>query len=718
MSGKLDSFFSKKGAKETPKGGEGEVMDEKPAVRVNPGPAKDAAKQPTASQTAGSLKSVQKKAEYKPFNVEVLLKEKYNPSKEAPFEKGQPAPFFLICDAFDVIAEIKGQNSVEKKKRIFINMFKTFHDLASNEMADFFFFVTGRLESEYLQGDLGVGDEIVMKACMDTTSCTRKDLKDQMEKVGDLGMVHQTRKGNTQTIKHFVVGKADTGRVTFEHVFSQIRLISLTAGSKEKQSILHMLLLDCTGNEGKYIIRFMQKGNFRIGGAKSITTSALARSLFEIYQPEDTTHDVLEKTLQKCSHQYPNYRYIINALVEGKADGQYLIDHCKLTPGIPCKPMLAKPTNNINVIFSRLDGKPFTCEYKYDGLRGQIHYTEGKVVIYSRNLENMTHTYPDVVQNILQAVKPGVKSFIVDSEIVGIDRETGRILSFQVLMSRNKKNVEIENIKNQVCVFLFDCIYLDGTILLDKTLQERKEHLRKAVGKVENKVDYVVSKEADEVDAIQEFLDESVKMGCEGLMVKTLVENSTYEPSTRSYKWLKLKRDYLDQALSDTLDLVVIGAKFGEGKRTGFYGTILVASYNPESEKYETTTMIGTGFTDEDLQVAYKKLKPLAMTEPHEDVHTKELTGNRKMDVWFKPELVVEVLATDIQISPTYTCGIGDVQPDKGLGLRFPRIIKIRDDKGVDDCTRSSQIVEMYKQQASVMNQLQAAMDEEEDDAY
>lgn len=717
----MDSFFkaakTTKGAKEaeTPKTDE---IDEKPNVKVNLGSDSQEAKIADKAAAIAQIQTLTKKFEYKTFSVDVLAKDKYNPAKEAPFAAGQPAPFFLICDSFDVISEIKGQNSVEKKKRIFINMFKTMHDLAPKELADFFFFLTGRIESEYLQGDLGVGDEIVMKACMEATSSTRKDLKDQMEKVGDLGMVHQSRKGTTQTINAFFAGKPETGRITFSYVFSQIRLLSLTPGAKDKQSVLQGLLFDCNGIEGKYIIRFIQKGNFRIGGAKSITSSALARSLFEIYQPENMTHEALEKTLLKCSHQYPNYRFIIQALIEGKASGEYLIKNCRLTSGVPCKPMLAKPTNNINVIFSRLDGKPFTCEYKYDGLRGQIHYTDGRVVIYSRNLENMTQTYPDVVQNIQQAVKPGVKSFIVDSEIVGIDRETGKILSFQVLMSRNKKNVEIGTIKNQVCVYLFDCLYLDGQILLDRNLQERREHLRKAVGKVENRVDYVVSKEADEVDAIQEFLDESVKMGCEGLMVKTLVENSTYEPSIRSYKWLKLKRDYLDQALSDTLDLVVIGAKFGEGKRTGFYGTILVASFNPESEKYETTTMIGTGFTDEDLKVAYEKLKPLVMNEPHEDVHTKELTGNRKMDVWFKPELVVEVLATDIQISPSYTCGIGDVQPDKGLGLRFPRIIKIRDDKGVDDCTRSSQIVEMYKQQASVMNQQLAAMENEEDDAY
>lgn len=199
-------------------------------------------------------------------------------------------------------------------------------------------------------------------------------------------------------------------------------------------------------------------------------------------------------------------------------------------------------------------------------------------------------------------------------------------------MSRAKKNVEIDNIQNQVCLFLFDCLYLNNESLLETSLKNRREKLQETFERKERRVDFVVSKEADDFDAIQEFLNESVKVGCEGLMVKTIEENSYYEPCIRSYRWLKLKRDYLEESLSDSLDLVAVGAKFGEGKRTGFYGTLLLAAYNQDNERYETTGMVGAGFTDEDLKVLFEKLSPMVLKEPHSDVYVKEGTGSKAVD--------------------------------------------------------------------------------------
>lgn len=172
--------------------------------------------------------------------------------------------------------------------------------------------------------------------------------------------------------------------------------------------------------------------------------------------------------------------------------------------------------------------------------------------------------------------------------------------------------------------------------MLESTLTRRREYLRQVIDQIPNKVDYVVSKDANEFDLIQDFLNESVRgrffmmsVGCEGLMVKTLIDNSAYEPCIRSYRWLKLKRDYLEQSLSDSLDLVVIAAKYGEGKRTGFFGTFLLASYNCEAERYESTGMCATGFSDEDLKNYSEALKPLVLKEPHSDVYCKEGTGSR-----------------------------------------------------------------------------------------
>ena len=209
-------------------------------------------------------------------------------------------------------------------------------------------------------------------------------------------------------------------------MFSEINKLTKVSGQKDKEAILNSLIYECTGIEAKFVIRFLQGGNFKMGCAKATIQASLARAYYEVYQSEKTptTPADWEKAVQKCSHQFPNYRLIIKGLQESKGDLGALYQNCKLRPGVPCKPMLAKPTKGINIIFQRFDGRPFTCEYKYDGLRGQLHYVDGRVLIYSRNLENMTAQYPDVTRNVLAAIKPGVKNFIVDSEIVGFDLNT------------------------------------------------------------------------------------------------------------------------------------------------------------------------------------------------------------------------------------------------------------------------------------------------------
>lgn len=369
---------------------------------------------------------IEKKRDYKSSEVKKIDSEDYDPKKDAPFEAGQDCPFFFICLCFDMVAEMKGANSVEKKKRILINMFKTMEILAPSEVAEFFLFATGRLEAEYLQEDLGVGNETMIKACCAATAADKKIIKDELATKGDLGKVIEDRKSKTQTVDTFFKKTVCGKRLTFNYVFDQIKQLTKYSGQKEKEGILQALIFESTGIEGKYIIRFLQSGNFKMGCAKATIQAGLARCFYEINLKSaiKTTPEEWELALRKTSHQFPNYKLIIKGMQDCKGDLQHLYRDCKLTPGIPCKPMLAKPTKNINIIFTRFEGKPFTCEYKYDGLRGQIHYNKGKITIYSRNLENMTAQYPDVCKNILDAIKPEVSNFIIDSEIVGMDHNT------------------------------------------------------------------------------------------------------------------------------------------------------------------------------------------------------------------------------------------------------------------------------------------------------
>ena len=186
--------------------------------------------------------------------------------------------------------------------------------------------------------------------------------------------------------------------------------------------------------------------------------------------------------------------------------------------------------------------------------------------------------------------------------------------------------------------------------------------------------------DAERFEEIEAFLNDSIKDCCEGLMVKTLDVNATYEPAKRSFNWLKLKKDYLDTEMGDSLDLVVVGADHGVGKRKGFYGSYLLACYNEDLEQLQTVCKVGTGFSDEVLEKLYKELSVLEVDNAPSNLRFKE----KNIDVWFQPKYVWEIKAADLSLSPMYCAAIGDVEADKGIALRFPRFIRAREDKQVE----------------------------------
>jgi DNA ligase 1 len=256
--------------------------------------------------------------------------------------------------------------------------------------------------------------------------------------------------------------------------------------------------------------------------------------------------------------QLPSYDVIIPAMLEHGIFN--LQDNCKLQPGVPLKPMLAKPTKAITEVLDRFENQTFTCEYKYDGERAQIHYvakdsdqkyrgpTEaatktngGLAAIFSRNSEDLSKKYPDILAKLNTWVKPDTKSFVLDCETVAWDLVEKKVLPFQQLMTRKKKDVKIEDVKVKVCVFAFDILFLNGDAVVSKSLRERRELLHGAFIPVEGEFAFATSMNGQELDEIQHFLDESVKASCEGLMVKMLDgTESGYEPSKRSRNWLKV----------------------------------------------------------------------------------------------------------------------------------------------------------------------------------
>ena len=352
----------------------------------------------------------------------------------------------------------------------------------------------------------------------------------------------------------------------------------------------------------------------------------------------------------------------------------------------------------IGEIFERFGDVEFTCEYKYDGERVQIHVLEnGEVRAFSRNLEDTTQKYPDIVETFKKHLKPGVRSVVIDAEAVAFDREKSQILTFQKLSTRSKKAGAVEDIKVPICIFAFDCIFADGRTLLREPLTERRRLLYSCLNECDGELQFAKHHTSHDVEQLREFLDESIAANTEGLIVKTM--DGTYEPSKRSLNWLKLKKDYLEgQGGGDSLDLVVIGAFYGKGKRTGVYGAFLLACYDEDSELYQSCCKVGTGFSEQDLQDFHATLSPLVVPV----VPKYYLVGegpNVTPDVWFTPSQVWEIKAADLSISPVHRAAVGLVDPSRGIALRFPRLLRVREDKRPEDATSSTQVAEFYRNQ-------------------
>ncbi|MEM2081163.1 MAG: ATP-dependent DNA ligase [Candidatus Bathyarchaeia archaeon] len=534
----------------------------------------------------------------------------------------------------------------------------------------------GKLYPDFVGLEIGVAERLAIKALARAAGRKESEIEEDLKKSGDIG----------ETAQNFIAKKRQVTffqkPLTVQRVYETLDKMAKTTGSgavDTKMALLAGLLSDATPKEAKYIMRTVT-GNLRLGIADMTVLDALAIA----YGGGKEARELTERAYNISSDLGRVAKVLAEHGLEGVKQFQVVVFE-------PIRPMLAERLSSPEEILEKLGGK-CVAEYKYDGERVQAHKKGDEVVLYSRRLENISDQYPDAIALVKEHVK--AKEAILEAECVAVDLDTGEMRPFQELMHRRRK-YEIEQAMEQypVSLFMFDALYVDGKDLTLEAYPVRRKALEKAL-KESDRVKAAKHILASNVAELETFFEEAIAEGCEGLICKSVGKDSVYQAGARGWLWIKYKRDYKSE-MTDTVDLVVVGAFHGRGKRAGTYGALLLAAYNPETDTFETVTKCGTGFTDKDLAELPEMLRKHVIPRKHSRVQS-----TLEADVWFEPKLVLEILGAEITLSPIHTCAMDSIRKGSGLAIRFPRFTgKYRTDKAAEDATTSAEIVEMYRSQ-------------------
>ena len=525
--------------------------------------------------------------------------------------------------------------------------------------------------------ELGIAEKLAIRAISKSAGLPIKKIEDDYRDGGDLGLTAS----NMLKIKTQTTFTAE--KITVERVYETLLKIAKLKGKGSqdlKMKHIASLLNDATPLEAKFVLKILL-GTLRLGIAENTVMDALA-----IAFTGKKENRVQIENAYNVSSDLGKVSLIV------ATDGIDEIKKFKISLFSPIRPMLADRVQSEKDVIKKMP-EQFIAEYKLDGERVQIHKQSDKIVLFSRRLENITQYYPDIVERIGKTLN--VNEGVFEAEIVPINENTGEFLPFQELMHRRRKH-KLDKAVSQypITVNFFDVLYYDKKDCLNLECSERRKILEQIVHE-DNFSKLVPMLFVKNENEVEDFLENSINAGCEGLMLKA--PNAPYRAGMRGSNWLKLKREYRNE-LGDSLDLIVIGAYFGRGRRTGLYGTLLLATYNPEKDNLPSICKVGTGFTDESLDQLYQILSNKVTLKKNP-----RIVSEMKADIWFEPELVLEIVASEITLSPIHKTGLDLIRKSSGFALRFPKFTgKIRYEKAAEDASTGEEVFALYKRQSKI----------------
>lgn len=506
---------------------------------------------------------------------------------------------------------------------------------------DLIYLIRGKVFPDYDSRELGISTQLVIKSISIASGFSISEVNSKFKIIGDLGDV------SVELLKIKKQNSLFSKRLTAQHVIDSLRKISSISGTgaiDKKIAIISELLIESTFREACYIIRTLL-GDLRIGVADAVLLSAINNAFFE----DKNMLDKIEKTYDLLN----DFAQLLKLSISGKE----AFEHVSLIPGRPLNVMLATKVSSVQEAFE-ICGKPAAFEHKYDGFRVIISYDGKKIKLFTRRLEDVTNQFPDIIEIVSKHVK--AKSFILDAEAVGFDSLKNKYLPFEAISQRIKRKYDIEELasKMPVEVKVFDVLYLNGQNKLEAPFIERRKLIEEIIENVPWKISISTQIITDSEKEVQKFYKEALKIGEEGIMIKNL--KSSYVSGRYVGNLAKLKPDVSD------LDLVIVGAEYGTGKRAGGLTSFILACKS--GDKFLEVGKVSSGLKEKEGEgTTYNEinslLQPLIISEDDSSVNV-------------KPKIVVSVTYQNIQPSPTYS---------SGFALRFPRITHYRPERGIHD---------------------------------